>query len=402
MLKGNRIFILLFVITILLVIVGSYFASKAEDKWKPTYASTANTPFGTSLVYRLLPSIFTRGTIEKVNRPIYNFLKNKELVHTNYIFIGDDLVMEDLDRRTLLSYVAKGNNVFIAANSFSENLEDTLHFYATFSIENFADLVHPENSKDNYINTFTNKKICAPQKYRFKSMFDAYQIIPVDTLGFEVLAVDNYQHPVFVRTKYGDGFIYLHAFPLAFTNYNLLYQQNAGYMAKCFSYLPDQLTFWDDYYKVHHQQEASKLDLIYKEKSLKWAWYIAIITAIIFVLFRMKRQQRIIPLHPPLANTSLEFATTIGRLYYNKADHKDLVKKQVLFWLEYIRTKLNIPTTKLDATFVQLVAEKSGVEASLIKEIVDFVAELNYGLVSNADVINLYNLIQNFYKKSKR
>ena len=323
-------------------------------------------------------------------------------MQTNYIFIGDDFILEDLDRRTLLSYVAKGNNVFIAANSCSENLEDTLHFYTTFSIKNFADIVHPENSKDNYINTFTNKKISTPQQYTFKSMFDAYQIVPIDTMGFEVLAVDNYAHPVFVRTKYGEGYIYIHAFPLAFTNYNLLYQQNAGYMAKCFSYLPNRPTFWDDYYKVHHQQEASKLDLIYKEKSLKWAWYIAIVATIIFVLFRMKRQQRIIPLHPPLTNTSLEFATTIGRLYYNKADHKDLVKKQVLFWLEYIRTKMNIPTTKLDASFVHLVAEKSGVDASLIKEIVDFVSELNYGQVSNADVINLYNLIQKFYKQSKR
>jgi hypothetical protein len=402
MLKGNRIFILLFIITILVVMVGSYFSSKVEDRWKPTYASTEKTPFGTSLVYQLLPSIFTKGKIEKVNRPIYNFLKNKELVQTNYIFIGDDFILEDLDRKTLLSYVAKGNNVFIAANSYSENLEDTLQFYTTFSIENFADIVHPENSKDNYINTFTNKKISTPQQYTFKSMFDAYQIVPIDTMGFEVLAVDNYQHPVFVRTKYGEGYIYIHAFPLAFTNYNLLYQQNAGYMAKCFSYLPNRPTFWDDYYKVHHHQEASKLDLIYKEKSLKWAWYIAIVATIIFVLFRMKRQQRIIPLHPPLTNTSLEFATTIGRLYYNKADHKDLVKKQVLFWLEYIRTKMNIPTTKLDASFVHLVAEKSGVDASLIKEIVDFVSELNYGLVSNADVINLYNLIQKFYKQSKR
>jgi hypothetical protein len=402
MLKGNRIFILLFIITILVVMVGSYFSSKIEDRWKPTYASTEKTPFGTSLVYQLLPSIFTKGKIEQVNRPIYNFLKNKELVQTNYIFIGDDFILEDLDRKTLLSYVAKGNNVFIAANSYSENLEDTLHFYTTFSIENFADIVHPENSKDNYINTFTNKKISTPQQYTFKSMFDAYQIVPIDTMGFEVLAVDNHQHPVFVRTKYGEGYIFIHAFPLAFTNYNLLYQQNAGYMAKCFSYLPNRPTFWDDYYKVHHHQEASKLDLIYKEKPLKWTWYIAIVATIIFVLFRMKRQQRIIPLHPPLTNTSLEFATTIGRLYYNKADHKDLVKKQVLFWLEYIRTKMNIPTTKLDASFVHLVAEKSGVDASLIKEIVDFVSELNYGLVSNADVINLYNLIQKFYKQSKR
>ena len=402
MLKGNRIFILLFLITILIVIVGSYFVSKAEDRWKPTYASKENTPFGTSLVFRMLPSIFSSDKIEKVKVPIYNFLKNKELENTNYIFIGDDFLLEDLDRRTLLSYVAKGNNVFIAANSFSENIEDTLHFYATFSIENFADLVHPENSKDNYINTLTNKKIKTQRKYRFKSIFDAYQIVPMDTVGFEVLAIDNYHHPVFVRTKYGEGYIYIHSFPLAFTNYNLLYQQNASYIATCLSYLPNKLTFWDDYYKVHHQHEASKLDLIYKEKALKWAWYLAIITTIIFVLFRMKRQQRIIPLNPPLSNTSLEFATTIGRLYYNKADHKDLVKKQVLFWLEYIRTKMNIPTTKLDRSFINLVAEKSGVDAAEVKEIIDFMAELNYGLVSNADVINLYNLIQNFYKKSKR
>ena len=402
MLKGNRIYVFVLLMAVLLIGGTSYLWSLKSNVWKVTYASDDKNPFGTALVLEVLPQVFTKQKIQRVDRPIFNFLKDKKLQHSNYIFIGNEFSIQNADMKALLNYVSDGNNVFIASNAFSAEFEDTLGFYTAFSMERQVDLFHLENTKETYENQLVNPQYKANNSFAFKGIEDGYQLIPEDTTSFKVLAVDNANNPVFIKTKYGEGTIYLHSFPLAFTNYYLLFKQHHAYIERCLSSLEDQATYWDDYYKVPHQQEISKLAFIYQHPALEWAWYLAISLCCLYVLFRIKRQQRVIPQHASYVNSSLEFATTIGRLYYSKRDHNDLMKKQATYWLSYIRSQLNIPTSKLDDVFIQQVSDKSGVESNDIKEMIDYIGEIQIREMKDSDVKRFYTLIQKFYKKSKR
>jgi hypothetical protein len=78
------------------------------------------------------------------------------------------------------------------------------------------------------------------------------------------------------------------------------------------------------------------------------------------------------------------------------------MKKQATYWLSYIRSQLNIPTSKLDDVFIQQVSDKSGVESNDIKEMIDYIGEIQIREMKDSDVKRFYTLIQKFYKKSKR
>jgi hypothetical protein len=272
---------------------------------------------------------------------------------------------------------------------------------------NIKDIIpNKVNAKNNYTHTFTNKSLGKNYVYNFKRMFDPTIIYIADTLAYKVLAVDDKKNPVFVSTKYGNGNLYLHSYPYAFSNYYLLYKNNNEYISKCLSILPEKTTvFWDEYYKkeqLENQEDFSPIKFILKTPALKWAWYITLLSLLVYVIFRVKRQQRIIPILKPFENTSLQFIKTVGRLYFNKGDHNDIIKKQIAHWLEYIRSKLIIPTATLDSKFIESVSEKSGIEKYKIEEIFYVITVLKYGGASKNDVINLYKKLEYFYKNSKR
>ena len=64
----------------------------------------------------------------------------------------------------------------------------------------------------------------------------------------------------YIRCAYGEGFFYFHSIPTAFTNYNILRNDNADYISKALSYLPIQTTYWDEYHKAGKKDYDSEND----------------------------------------------------------------------------------------------------------------------------------------------
>jgi hypothetical protein len=51
---------------------------------------------------------------------------------------------------------------------------------------------------------------------------------------------------------------------------------------------------------------------------------------------------------------------TLGRLYYEQRDHKNLAEKMGAYFLEHVRSRYHIATHQLDEDFVALLHAKSG------------------------------------------
>ena len=122
---------------------------------------------------------------------------------------------------------------------------------------------------------------------------------------------------------------------MAFTNYFLLHKDNDAYYNEALSVIPKDETkiTWDEYF-LHklfdgHNKDDNKgwLYVLFKYPPFKWGLLAAIITIGVYVLLETRRKQRYIPAIAKPRNDSLDFVKTIGRLYYEKNDHRDLAKK---------------------------------------------------------------------------
>ena len=98
---------------------------------------------------------------------------------------------------------------------------------------------------------------------------------------------------------------------------------------------------------------------ILSSKHLKWAYYMALIGVLFFVIFKGKRDQRFIPIITPLKNQTLAFTRTIANMYYEKSDHKNIAIHKINYFLEYIRTTHRLSTLKIDDAFYVKLSNRS-------------------------------------------
>jgi hypothetical protein len=218
-----------------------------------------------------------------------------------------------------------------------------------------------------------------------------------------VLGTSANGDPNFLMIRYGKGKLFLHSAPLLFTNYFLLQADNKTYLVKAISHIPKnvELIDWHQYMYRHFEQKkpASNNPLSGLMKYPMWMAAIALacLGLALFILFNGKRRQREVPIIPPVTNTSLEFVETIGQLYYNKQDHKNLAEKMITHLLEKIRTHFNIFTNKLDDEFAETLTKKSGAPASEVNELMIKIATIrNLNAISAEQLISLYKHIQHF------
>jgi hypothetical protein len=288
--------------------------------------------------------------------------------------------------------VADGNNVFISAFGIYGDLADSLKIQTSDEFFN-GDSVNTRLS----ITEIMNDSGWTYVKGNFKNYFSEF-----DTSLVQVLGTNQAGNTNFIRIKYGDGNFFLHTLPLAFTNYHLLNSGNNEYVYKVLSHLPIQKTFWDDYYKDGNKYSASSLQYIVSHKALRSAYYIILISVLLFIFFYGRRKQRIIPVIPPLTNTTVEFVETVGNLYYQQKDYKNIAQKKIYFFMDYIRSKYFIKTNLFDEETIQKISDKSLLSTGKIKSIFKEVEKINHSTsISEDDLLNINYQIEKFYERTK-
>ena len=126
----------------------------------------------------------------------------------------------------------------------------------------------------------------------------------------------------------------------------------------------------------------------------------AIFTLLLYVVMEMRRKQRYIPVVTKPRNDSLDFVKTIGRLYYDKGDHKNLCRKMAAYFLEHVRNRYKLATGNLGDDFVKNLQFKTGYEESEIRGIVSYIKWLDESqAVSQNQLTDFHKQLESFYKK---
>jgi hypothetical protein len=393
--------ILGFLIAVLVGIIVTEIVRPRPINWRPSYTSISKIPFGCFVLFNELPSLFPNSEIQSVEESIYDVLiKNDSSITSNYILINDNIYLDEQETNQILEYVAKGNQVFIGTTELRGKLADTLN------IEILQEYTIKEDTVNvDFTHTDLNKNI-----YEFERGVNTAFFTSLDTLNTEILGHIHFKDntflnneknvkqvkPNFIKTSFGKGSFIINTLPIAFTNYYLL-SDKSSYSANSFSYLHNNLLYWDDYKKSGRKVISSPMRFVLNQPALKWSYYLVLCGLLLFVIFKAKREQRIIPVIKPLENSSVEFARTVGSLYHQSKDYTNLNSKKINYFLTYIRNRYYINTTVLNERLVTQLAAKAGKNIEETKSLIDFMLSLkNKPIHTEQDTLNLAQKINTF------
>jgi hypothetical protein len=394
--KGYRKFVFAFVTIVAIYIIAEMNRPKNLN-WDVTLSKDDKDPYGGFILYNRMKDLFPSATMTTHRLPVYNQVNNFNGVNTAYLLIDPVIRLNNNDIRELLNYTKAGNFVFISAEDFGKVLSDTLKFKTMRKFDLIA-------AEDSTILSFKNPRLQSAKKYLFNKMAVDGYITEFDTAKTIVLGNSSKNDVNFIKMPYGKGAFFIHASPVCFSNYFLVTAENADYAAKALSFLPKNVhsIFWDEYYKLGAGGSQNPLRFLLNDPYLKWAFRIAIAAMIIFVLFEMKRRQRVIPIINPLKNTTLEFVETVGIVYFNQRDNKNIAQKKISYFLEYIRTSFYLPTNHLNAEFKESLVKKSGLNEEEIEEILQLISTVeSSNSIADETLLLLNKKIDSFYEKVK-
>ncbi|MEI6947297.1 DUF4350 domain-containing protein [Paraflavisolibacter sp. H34] len=358
-------------------------------------------PYGTYVAYHLLPSLFphARVTYEKKEPDSIKSLQ-REGGGQALILVAKNFDAGTSELNSLLEFVQQGNYVFIIARYLSS---DASKFFKVSDNGNYFEY-EEDDSLQLVLHTppFAVPGAFVYPGKKYESYFSFLDQKRARVLGHSKGATAN-----FIQMKSGRGSLFIHLAPLAFSNYFILHKNNIEYFKSTLSVIPENVrtVVWDDYYLMRpgyqKEKDPSILRVLLSYPSFKWALLTALGTLLLLVLLEMRRKQRIIPVWERPKNESLDFVRTIGRLYYERGDHKNLVKKMSAYFLEHIRSRYQLPTHTIDTAFAESLHAKTGYPLIELKRIVRFMEMAETAPeVSEYDLSHFYQQLESFYQNT--
>ena len=408
---------ILFICLAVLLVLYFTFNKQSEKRyqWTETYKSTSDQPYGTLFIQKLLEG-YRPGQQFTLNdkKPLRILLDSATIKpKTDYVFIGQDIFLDDADKNALLNFIFSGNDAFIATVNLPFDLIDSI-----FSSECDRRIFLVKNDtlavNLNFYNATLKTENGFSYSYRFGKTDLPYfwnglnpEIFCDSTRSITPLGYIHPDRVNFFRFSYGKGNLYIHSNPLVFTNYFLAKPDKAVYASSVFSHLQGESIIWDEFSKSeftpkNNAPEISPISYILQHESMRYAWWLMLAAAILYTLFTAKRKQRIIPVLEEKANTSLEYVNMISSLHFQNGNHHDIAKKKMKYFLYFIRAKYGIHTQNLTEGHLKRLAEKSKVEPTDLQAIaLEFnnVEKLSY--YNEPRLVDLYNALEKFYKHCK-
>ncbi len=328
--------------------------------WKETYRYNRKDPFDLYALHQLL-----NGRAEGLVRleDSSDLARLDTVTGTNYLFVGNHPHYEAAAVTRLLDYVERGNTAFLAARVVPEDLAYHLFGDACY-YEAFAEsaLTGP----DDRFPTIQADSLIA---YRYPSG-DSFHLVNVrywepalvylnvindrllcdPTLDQQVLGSLDTNGVNFVRLGWGKGNFYFHANPVFFTNWFLVDSLQYRYAEAALSVIADGPVYWDEHHRRYRQPPrgsppptdtrtytggrnllTGNQTLLYlqQHRGLALAWYTLLAGVVLFVVFRGRRRQRIIPVIAPRENSSRRLISSISHLLYKKGNHGALARREL-------------------------------------------------------------------------
>lgn len=304
----------------------------------------------------------------------------------NFIGINEDFIMSEIDIKSLLLHVYQGNDALFLSNDLPLFLKQQL------------DLEIFRNSDIRAGDAHFNLKYKDGPFIQHEKYEQYAQIVSYPDNG-EIIVRNEEEEIIGIKIPVGKGSVTLFTLPVIFTNYYILKSTR-----EVSSAVLKDLKLQDTYYaqftsgvrRAEHKQ-PSLLSYIFSQPPLKWAFYTIIFSVLIFMFFKIKREQRVIPIIEAPENNSLKYTETLSNLYLLHRDHKEMALKKMHYFLAMVRQEYFLDIQKLDAIFFERLSAKSKVDQKIIKEMFDqYVHIQNQKSISKNEFLAFSRYIQYF------
>ena len=370
---------------------------------RESYSKNDSKPFGANIAYRQIGAMFKENIIRDKRQSFTKTWQSLNDTGSLYICITPKLFVNDEEADAMLEFVQEGNDLVISAGMVDKNLLNRIkcnQMYADISLEKLMQLMQ---------NTSTSVITQPNENYSYYYYPFQNHFINIDSTTTRVLGFNNDKKPNSIVHFRGKGRLFLQCEPRALGNYFVLQKNNYKYLQQVLAYTgpaPEHV-YWDDYYSKLSSRAKGKDDNagfstfneIMKYPPLVFAFWLALLLMLFYILFAGKRKQRIIEERNPNVNTTVEFTETIGRLYLQKRDNKNIADKMVTYFNEYIRNTYFLNSNHITDDFVTMLSRKSGVEKNKVDTLYRTIAATQGSdEVNDYQLLSLHEQIQGFYK----
>lgn len=322
-----------------------------------------------------------------------------------FMFVGNNFGLENSEMDSIMSRVSDGSRLFLSYNGLTENI--------------LPQFFYDYDEKFDYtesINVFANKK-----KYH---MINLHQN---DTIATEWKAFGNIdprgnykslssfmELDNFIKMEHGDGYVYLHTTPSLYYNYQVKRKQGYRYTAYTLNQIPKdqdiillELGRLSDNFGNHDvddqdgadgKEDDSYLRLIFENPPLLIALLLGILGLVLFVMFRSKRTQPIVPYIDKKKDMTLAFAETITSIYFAKRNPYGLLQVQRKNFFDTILKHFFIDLYRKEGTReIEMLAEKSNKSVAEITELVNLLETKEAFSVTEQKVAEIAKMKRKFY-----
>ena len=411
--KAIWITLLVLISAILLFIL--FRKENEKFNWYKTFESTTLHPYDFG-VFEALIQKGGKNKFTSVKESLNQYLDTNKLGQT-YLFAGNNCYLRATEIDSLLSFARVGNQLVFITEGIPEQLlkqalaDEKIQLETYFQNKVSVSLNQAASLKFNGKNLFQfrsfNKDTSENTNWNYfhfpsNNLFFEYVQPQYDILG----TVDSNVN--FIRIYYGKGEIYVHSNPLLFTNYAMRNERGFEYVNQCLNSIQLSNLLFDYSARIYKKetdllmkQSETPLSFILSKPALKWAWYLSLLSLILFLFFVIKRKQRKIPVLEQKKNTTMGFIETLSALNLSHDNSYQMAEQKMQLFLYFIRTKLGIATLDIQAEQVKHIAKKSKVNEKIVERIFDYyfqVIDYKKEKTDSTNLIELYNRINTFYK----
>lgn len=332
--------------------------------WYPSYDHTSSSPYGTELLYKTMKTMFPDKEFKTIEEPLayHRDFKNETTKNSIYYFEGEEFVPDKSTVAALSSFIHKGNQIFIAAGSVSKYfLDSLLHPDIRSSIKGQEGISNVRCLS--YKPGFIHPALKDPKKFKIEfKVFEASMPMNTGFIGSDLVEnIPNDYYRIgyinttkndsltnYMKIKIGKGWLHLYTTPLVLTNYYLRKKEIFNHAQNLFVHLEPGNIYWhvNSYASmgedIGEDQAKNPFGVLLSFVSFRYAWYAFCGGLLLYSLFGFKRKQRAIPVIEKNANTSIEFAETISKLYMADGRHKNIVMQKYQYFFNYVRSKFGI------------------------------------------------------------
>lgn len=353
-----------------------------EVDWSRNYRTHKKSPFGLYILAREIESMqpgFEKVEIIEQSIPQfllsrsydYKFAISSQRDHTFFYVDNHPRMYASTVQIILDDFVVYGNQAFVSMHDVPKE------FYEFYSIE-LARFKNP-SSKANFVLENSDHKFTLDiiDEFDYFDIDDDNFVVP---LGYiETMGEEGKRYCNFLAFPYGEGVVFLHSSPEMFTNYSMLTANNSNYVADVLSHLHRSNIIWFSNYDKErdslNENEYGLLSYIMSQPGLKAAWYMLWLILLFFVLTKIKRVQRIIPVFARKKNFSVDYAKRMAQFHLLEKNYHGLIETQILLILEKLRTDYRLDTTYIDDAFAEKMHKATNCNSHGAREFVRYLSK---------------------------